>query len=350
VRRRDGVPPLPGAPAFERLTRRLGWLAAALLLAAVPLAAWDLQGRWRVAGRDTVTLFKLWLAWAGLCLPLLTVWAGLGLVASRRWIERLVWLLLALGCATGTWARLVEPHWLRVRTTAGPPAPPGAQPLRIALVADIHWGLFTRGWMQRRLVHTLGAQRVDAVFVAGDWTYDPPLDLDAGLAVWREVGVPVFAVLGNHDTGMPGPPLAAALRAALEGHGVVLLEGRRVAFKGWELAGLDDLWGGDPQAQIARWSPGDTGRRIVLTHQPDTTALMPAGSARLILAGHTHGGQIRLPWLTERVLRRATRQPWWDGPYATAAGTLFVTPGIGTIGLPLRLGVPPTIDIIELGP
>ena len=69
------------------------------------------------------------------------------------------------------------------------------------------------------------------------------------------------------------------------------------------------------------------------------------------MAGHTHGGQIWIPGLTPWVLRNTnTRQPWWNGLYDTAAGTLLVTPGIGTIGLPARLAVMPTIELVELTP
>ena len=94
--------------------------------------------------------------------------------------------------------------------------------------------------------------------------------------------------------------------------------------------------------------PGSIPNRLLLAHQPDTYAFVPPGSAFLGMAGHTHGGQIRLPWLTGLVLRSLTRNPWWDGLYDTPAGRIFVTPGVGTIGLPMRFGVPPTIDVISL--
>lgn len=337
-------------PTLRRAGLACGLLAAAALLLAVPLAWWDHQGRWHTPGGDARDLLKLWLWWAGYALPPLLGWALLRAWAVRRPLGRAAWLLMALLLAVGAWARLVEPNLLRVRHTTLQGLPDGAGPLRIALVADVHWGLFTRDGRMQRLLQRLATLPVDAVFVAGDWIYEPPRDLAAGLAGWGGLPMPVFAVLGNHDTQRPGPPLSAALRAALQAQGVVLLEGQRVRWRGWELAGLDDLWGGDPRVQIAQLPAETAARRIVLTHQPDTAALLPPGSARLILAGHTHGGQVRLPWITRRLLRHGTRNPWWDGLYATPAGALLVTPGIGTIGLPLRLGVPPTIDVIAFRP
>ena len=89
--------------------------------------------------------------------------------------------------------------------------------------------------------------------------------------------------------------------------------------------------------------------RIVIAHQPDTIALLPAGAAFLSLAGHTHGGQIWIPGFTPWWLRHTnSEQPWWNGVYRARGGPVLVTPGIGTIGLPARLGVLPTIDVVTL--
>ncbi|MDY0107421.1 MAG: metallophosphoesterase, partial [Giesbergeria sp.] len=233
------------------------------------------------------------------------------------------------------------------------PLPPSvqAQPLRLALVADVHAGLFMRGWQIERLVDRLNALDVDAVVVAGDWTYEPPHDLHALLAPFARLRHPVWGVLGNHDTGAPGPPLAATLRQALQSHGVQLLEGQRLAFRGWEVLGLGDLWGGDPRGDVARLLPPGTPAvpRLVLAHQPDTAALLPAGSARLVLSGHTHGGQIMLPWVTRHwVLPGMSTQGWFEGLNNTPAGPLFVTAGVGTISLPARLAVVPRIDVLRI--
>ena len=127
------------------------------------------------------------------------------------------------------------------------------------------------------------------MIVAGDWTYEPKRDLEAGFAPFKSLHMPVFGVLGNHDLQWPGPALQAELRQALSQNGVQLIEGRRVAWKGWELVGLDDQWGGRPQPQIERLWPGglsnDSTRRLVVVHQPDTVALLPKGAAFLSMAG-----------------------------------------------------------------
>jgi predicted MPP superfamily phosphohydrolase len=222
------------------------------------------------------------------------------------------------------------------------------------LISDVHWDLYFRDAQLERLIDRLNSLQVDAVVVAGDWTYEPHPDLKAGLAPFARIRHPVFGVLGNHDVEAPGPPLSDALRKALGTHGVQLIEGQMVSWKGWSLVGLDDHWGGAPGPQVeSLWPASDSAtdwsHRIVVAHQPDTLATLPPDAAFLALAGHTHGGQIWIPGLTEWVVRTTnTVQPWLNGLYQAPSGHVFVTPGIGTIGLPARLGVVPTIDVIVL--
>ena len=260
--------------------------------------------------------------------------------------------LLALAFVVlGLWASWVEPFGQRVRQTTLSGVPEGAQPVKLAVIADIHWGLFYRDFQLRRLVDTLNGMDVDAVLVAGDWVHDPQFDLKAGLRPLADIRHPVFAVLGNHDTKSPGPDLTGPLREALRTHGVRLIEGEVVMFKGWQLAGLSDLWGGRPQADVqALWPQGQAvPPRLVLVHQPDTMSLLPPDAAFLAFAGHTHGGQVWIPGFTPWFVRHTnTVQPWINGLYDTPGGRLLVTPGLGTIGLPTRLGAWPTIERVEL--
>ena len=87
----------------------------------------------------------------------------------------------------------------------------------------------------------------------------------------------------------------------------------------------------------------------MVVHQPDTLNALPENAALLSMAGHTHGGQIWLPGLTHRILHSMSEHGWWNGAYATHAGTAWVSSGVGTIGLPARFGVMPVVDLIELG-
>ncbi|WP_374412356.1 metallophosphoesterase [Hydrogenophaga sp.] len=334
--------------------RRARWLFGALLLVSLFVAIWDHQGRWHTPGAQWRHFAKLWLYWAvhlvGWLLPAL--WVSMWL--SAKGLARLKLSLVFVLTVLGLWSSLIEPRWIAVRETTITGVPAQAQPLRLAVVADVHWGLFFRDHQLEALVEWLNAMDVDAVVVAGDWTYEPTLDLQTGLAPLARIRHPVWGVLGNHDVQAPGPDLTQALREALTQHGVRLLEGRVVPWKGWELVGLDDEWGGRPQAQIqALWPSGrvaSAAPRLVVAHQPDTIEHLPAGAAFLSLSGHTHGGQIWIPGLTTWVLRHTSSpvHEWWNGLYDTPAGHLLVTPGIGMIGLPARLAVRPTIERIDL--
>ena len=357
-----------------KLWRVFGWAC----LAAMACSAWDCAGRWQTQGQWAAVFLKLWVYWfSWLAAPVL--WVALCVKAAQA-VRRQVWgaagmhMLAVALVSVGLWATLIEPHQIHIRytTLTGMPAAAGAQPLRLALVADVHWGLFFRDHQVRHLAERLNELDADAVIVAGDWTYEPKRDLEAGFAPFKSLRMPVFGVLGNHDLQWPGPALQAELRQALSQNGVQLIEGRRVAWKGWELVGLDDLGGGKPLPQIRRlwpvrhpWMPQlyphpPVGKadavppvvppRLVVVHQPDTVSLMPPEAAFLSMAGHTHGGQIWLPGITERVLAAQNRHGWWNGLYATRAGALFVTQGVGTIGLPARWLRPPTIDVISIQP
>ena len=323
---------------------------------AITVTVVDYLGRWSTPGLWVRNLVMHALYWsprvAGVFLLTGCAAQAFARTGWRRWRAT----VFSVAVLIGLWSSLVEPGMVRVRTTTIAGIPAAAEPVRLALISDLHWGLFYRDRQLADLVDRLNAMEIDAVFVAGDWTHEPPPDLETGLAPLARIRHPVFAVLGNHDLESPGPPLTEPLRAALETHGVQFLEGRVVPWKGWELVGLDDHWGGHPQQQVAAlWPaaarPGSDAPsiRLVMTHQPDTIALLPPGAAFLSLAGHTHGGQIWIPGFTPWFLRNTNSEhPWWNGLYQTPSGPLLVTPGVGTVGLPARLGVLPTIDLVVL--
>lgn len=330
------------------------WIATIVWLILTPaISYYDWQGRWHTSVLTGHYVFKLWLYWAQFsALPMLLAtllgqWRGL---RAARLISKTVF---CIGLAAMIWAGLIEPNLLRVRSTSIATAQSASskapQAIKIALISDIHWGLFGRDYQLQRLVGRINTLDVDAVFVAGDWTYEPKLDLHAGFAPLKQLRIPIFGVLGNHDVERPGPKLAVQLREALSANGVQFIEGKSVAWKGWELVGLDDLWGGKPQQQVAALFAQPAPNRLVLTHQPDTLALLPASAMQLGLAGHSHGGQVLLPYAADWQLRTAMKQGWYNGLYPTPHGKVFVTPGIGMIGLPWRFLVPPTIDVITIG-
>lgn len=271
----------------------------------------------------------------------------------RRWSgwRRAAVAVLLAGCGVFLYARFVEPRWITVRQTQlhlGIPA-------KVALVSDLHLGVFKGPDYLERVVARLNELDVDAVLVAGDHTYLPERPLQQLLAPWKASRHPVYSVPGNHDEQHPGPPLAQALKLALPANGVTPVEYTHVDLGAFVLVGLGDRFGG--QDGIAPLKAVPFGKPIlVLFHNPESVRNLEPGSATLALAGHTHGGQIRLVWLLEAYMPGAMEydRGYYPARPAPSGGKtrwpvpLYITSGLGESHLPVRLGVPPVIDVLDL--
>jgi len=156
-----------------------------------------------------------------------------------------------------------------------------------------------------------------------------------------------FAVLGNHDH-YSGEP--RRLRELVEGCGIEVLHNRSVILERnggrMVLAGIDDLLCGTPDldAALAGAPPGLP--VLLLSHNPDVLFDASRRGVALVLSGHTHGGQIRLPGLP--VLVRMSRYRLDEGRYAVDGAQLVVSRGLGATGVPLRLFCPPEAVLVTL--
>jgi predicted MPP superfamily phosphohydrolase len=336
---------------ISRRSRRLAWLVrgawvVAIVAFCLAWPAWeyptfDIEPQQRLkAFVQLVLLHGSWLLW-----PLLL---QSGFKAYLRWREHRGWraagaVSVALVCAVLCWAHFVAPNRLVVRRTVIP-APVD---LNIALVADMHVGIYTRTGKLAEMVDKLNSLHVDMVLIAGDLTYNPPYDLTATLAPLRHLDKPTYVVLGNHDVQLPGPPLADRIFHAMAAPNVQFIEHRVVDFPGFRLAGLYDWWSGRDDTAFLKALPHDK-PLLVLMHQPHSLQALRGVPFALAMAGHTHGGQVYLPWLTHVIFLLMRDEPYVNGYYDTPTGKLFVTPGIGVTGVPLRFDCPPTIDVLEL--
>lgn len=325
------------------------WAAGAVTACGLAVVessqAWTVPGGQGRAALALALYWVLWLAWPAALVCLLRLFNHL---ARGRWRRAALSLLALALCSTLVWARFVEPNQLRVvessmGTSCG---------VRVALIADLHAGLFVRRAQLVELVERLNALDVDAVLVAGDWTYLPERDLRATFAPLAGLRHRSYAVLGNHDEQRPGPPLQKALREALGRLGVRVIEGQRVGLGRCELVGLGDRSAGLDERDLAALkmvrSAKAAAQRVVLTHEPNTAHKLGPDIASLVLAGHTHGGQVDLPVLTAAVLARIGRDGFKRGLYTLPDTRVFITSGTGMDHLPLRFRVPPTIDVLAL--
>jgi len=162
-----------------------------------------------------------------------------------------------------------------------------------------------------------------------------------------EAPLGVHAVLGNHDYWHD----AAEVRGALEAAGIAVYDDASVplsleACQFW-LTGIDDLWEGAPDidAALAPVPPGAP--TLAFTHNPDLFPDVP-DRVTLTIAGHTHGGQVRLPWLGRPIVPSRFGERFAAGHVVEAGRHLFVSTGLGTSILPVRFRVPPEVSVLTL--
>jgi len=251
------------------------------------------------------------------------------------------------------YAFVIEPLRLVVReTTLSLPAwPTEIRALRVTVVSDLHVGPphITLSRL-RSIVEEANATEADLILLPGDfvetplgWRMAEPEAIAAELQRLR-ARLGVFAVLGNHDWRHA----PTRVRQALEQAGIRVLENQafKIEQRGkplW-LAGIADKWAGEPQIEATMRQITDDAPVIAFTHNPDVFPAIPPRVA-LTIAGHTHGGQVWLPFIGRPVIR-GERYP--IGHFVEGERHLFVTPGIGTSIIPVRFGVPPEISVLTI--
>lgn len=261
-------------------------------------------------------------------------------------------LLFALGVALVGWmywTARADPVVRRAEV-----ALPGlTEPVRAFLLSDIHVaGPDMPPERLARIVAQVNALRPDIVLIAGDFLGDgdlqsavSPAEAIAPLRALRS-RLGTFAVLGNHDHWNDTPAIAAALRA----NGIRLLVNEAAHAGPLAIGGVDDDF--IDRADLPRTlraMEGLTGGRLILSHSPDAFPAMPR-DVPLMLAGHTHCGQISFPLVGAWTYESDHGARYGCGEVNEAGRRLIVSGGLGTSVLPLRLGAPPELWVIDLRP
>jgi uncharacterized protein len=224
---------------------------------------------------------------------------------------------------------------------------------RIALVTDLHHGPVVPRWWLERAADRVVALAPDLIALGGDFVSHARTDLDGlepVLARFRARDG-VVAVLGNHDHWV-GPELVAGLvaRAGAE----VLLNRHRLVRRGASglaIAGVDDLTHGAVRFDDALGGvPGGT-PVVLLSHNPDLVEYLPRGArVDLMLAGHTHNGQIHWPLIGPLSVPSQFGGRYLHGLHRVDGTWLYVSAGVGSAAIPIRWGNPPEVPVLRLDP
>ncbi|HVF10517.1 MAG TPA: metallophosphoesterase [Abditibacteriaceae bacterium] len=239
--------------------------------------------------------------------------------------------------------RLQLAHW-----------PRHAPPLRAVFISDLHYGPTTGRLAPRQAWRLARAAKPDVLLLGGDFLYATENGLPslvAELQRWK-LELPsagVYTCLGNHDYVAN----TEALTTCLEAGAVRVLCNQAVTLPPpWDniwLAGTDDMKFGDPRPDLALADVPPGACTIMLAHEPDICQFDILHRCGLTLCGHTHGGQICLPNGDPIYVPSRWSRQYSAGLYRRSGKWFFVSRGVGTVGVPLRLWAPPEIVVFDLG-
>jgi predicted MPP superfamily phosphohydrolase len=285
------------------------------------------------------------------------------------------------------WGLAIEPYLIdreeHVAEIPGLPATWEGQ--KVGLISDLQVGMWLDNTLTiRRIVNLLIEERPAIVLITGDFIYDPGKDpsqeIDEVIELIRPLpasGIPTYAVLGNHDYRLKNKnsqdeQLADKVRETLEAVGVQVLENKAVLLAPPEnynqttaktekklslyLVGIGPHRPKQDKPKVALAQLPEAAPRIVMMHNPNSFDALPSNTAPLAVAGHTHGGQIRLlpfgltpVWfLLTYDEENLVHVAGWIEDFGKPGNRLYVNRGIGFSRVPLRINAPPEVTFFTL--
>jgi hypothetical protein len=274
---------------------------------------------------------------------------------ARGFLQFLLGLLFLAAVGLALYAGWIEPSSLRISAYTVSQPSPLLKGLKIAVISDLHGGA---PYIDTAKIDQVAAMTNDAkpdlILLTGDYVITEVMGgrympIDTILAHLKALHAPlgIYAVMGNHDRWDDGDHIARAFAKA----GIPLLENRSMMLppprNGIAVVGLGDRSSRGPQ--VNKSLAGVTGPALCFVHSPDVFPRLPPTCA-VTIAGHTHGGQVWLPFLGRPAVAGVSRfgQRYAIGATYENNKLLFVSSGIGTSALPLRFGVPPEISLLTL--
>ena len=273
-------------------------------------------------------------------------------LSRRKFLSGLVATPLVAVSATAAYARLIEPYayWISETDIFIRDLPERFEGFRITQLTDIHHSRILGLSEVRRVVNLAQQTKPDMFVLTGDYTTTYRRYIEPCAEALAQLSAPegVWAVLGNHDH-YTDPELTTR---ALERHHIAVLNNAHTTLQrgpdALQLSGIDD-WSWN----ATDWTRAFAGLQpksptILLSHQPTVLDLEQTSQVALVLSGHTHGGQVRVPWLGAPARFATQDLKYARGLFRRGDTQLYVSSGTGVIGLPVRFGVRPEIAVLHL--
>jgi len=243
-------------------------------------------------------------------------------------------------------------------TVTLPRLPEAFRGLTIAQLSDFHYAEYTEAYFIKKVIKRVNTLKPDVVVFTGDYItkgFWPAPDMLRFTGECAEIlgGVECplrYAVLGNHDCAVK--LYCHAMHEALEERGIPVLENRALPLERdgarlWFAGTADYLFGGACIDEAVPAASREGEPVVLLVHEPDLLPQVARYDVDLMLSGHTHGGQVRFPFLPPMFLPEMGRH-YVEGLYRLGSTQLYVNRGIGTVNLPFRFNCPPEITLITL--
>ncbi|PYO97711.1 MAG: hypothetical protein DMD61_11755 [Gemmatimonadetes bacterium] len=350
--------PDPNQPDRARVVRRA--LAVIFITLNIP---WLLVGARVLFGGSVWSVGRIpftgpWIAWQLLGWIVQPLTTDHAVLSRRRFLARATYIYAGAGAALsahGIWSAYRLPTITR-RTLSFPDLPPGLDGLRLLHLSDLHAGMHLGEDQMQEIVARANALQPELIVQTGDMIdisrdYIPPY-----VRAFRDLSAPlgVVTVLGNHDRYTGEREVIRACRDAGQvfvqnGCHLVERNGAALALLGiddphnWK---VDDPQPADVDAALRAAPPPSQAFRVLLAHRPGAWDTAAPRGIPLTLAGHIHGGQFYLPligWSAGRLITKYVM-----GHFQRGNSQLYVSRGIGVVGVPIRVFTPPEIELFEL--
>lgn len=257
-------------------------------------------------------------------------------------------MLITLCAVLLIYARMIEPRNIELTTyhIAVPNLPPEMDGFKIVQLSDLHRRFVVPDDIIKKAVRVANSTHADAAVLTGDYVGYKSVDINPCFDMLEDVHTRLgsFAVLGNHDHWTD----ADAVNKSIKDHGITLLTNSSAKLtKGLFLVGIDDEWAGHPNAHAAFKKTDSKACCVMICHSPLSVSRF-GNRKGLLITGHTHGGQINIPFVPRNHLPGLKGWQYIKGWHEVGGILMYVNRGIGMVNPAIRFHCRPEVTLFIL--